>query len=541
MKIALAQINPTVADFAGNSGKILEYAAKARAAGADLAVFPEMCVLGYPPRDLMEKMSVVRENLMAAARVAAQAPLPLLVGMVNFKHPALGPGIHNTAALLQGSEVRDVAHKRLLPTYDVFDEARYFVPGGPSALLEICGRRLGVTICEDAWAPVEKRHAADPVADVCALGAEAVLNLSASPFTAGKRQVRLDLFGGHARHHARPVLMCNQVGGNDELVFDGGSMAFDASGNLVAEAPLFEEALLVVDLDAPGPPAAPAEWPVAESVWRALVLGTRDYLHKCNFRKAVLGLSGGVDSALVACLAAEALGPQNVLGVAMPSRFSSEHSVRDAGQLAANLGIEYAVVPIEPAHAAYLDMLAPLFKGLPPGLAEENLQARIRGAVLMAISNKFGSLLLATGNKSELAVGYSTLYGDMCGGLAPINDVPKTMVYELARLVNREREVIPVSTIEKAPSAELRPDQTDQDTLPPYDELDRVLHAYVEEGKGVEEMVAAGFDRDLVAHTIRMIEASEFKRRQAAPGLKVTSKAFGYGRRIPVARRLPEK
>jgi NAD+ synthetase len=495
-------------------------------------------VLGYPPRDLVENRSVVERNLLALHDLARETPLPALVGFVARNDTGRGLPIHNSVALLCAGRVEAVRHKRLLPTYDVFDEDRYFEPGPASEPVVLNGRRLGITICEDAWRPATPRHKADPVAELCAAGADILINVSASPFTQGKRQVRLDLFGGHAARHRRPLLMVNQVGGNDELVFDGGSMVFDGQGRLVAEGPLFEESLIVVDVDRMPPPVAPAATCDEEQVFRALVLGIRDYLHKCGFQKAVLGLSGGIDSALTAVLAVEALGPRNVLGVSMPSRFSSQHSCDDARRLAENLAMPYRVIPIEPAHQALLDMLQPAFAGLPADITEENLQARIRGVTLMALSNKFGMLLLTTGNKSELGVGYATLYGDMCGGLAPINDLPKTMVYALARHVNRHREVIPASSITKAPSAELRPNQTDQDTLPPYDLLDRVLQEYVENGKDADEICRMGLEPAVVRRTVRLIETSEYKRRQACPGLKVTSKAFGYGRRIPVAKRI---
>jgi len=539
MLIALAQINPTVADFDGNVRRILDAAAQAARRHAELVVYPEMAVLGYPPRDMVEKGSIVRANIEALDRVARSIPVPALVGFVARNESGKGLPIHNSVALVKDGAVAAVRHKRLLPTYDVFDEDRYFEPGPAPEPIVFAGRRLGVTICEDAWAPVEPRHAFDPVRELGERGVDLLVNLSASPFTLGKRKVRTDLFGGHAARSRVPLLMCNQVGGNDELIFDGGSMVFNAQGQLVAEAPLFEESLLVVDVDRLGPAIEPASPPDAEKVFRALVLGTRDYLRKCGFSKAVLGLSGGIDSSVAAVVAAEALGPGNVLGVSMPSRFSSQHSRDDARQVAANLGIDYKVIPIEPAHQALLDMLAPVFGDLPHDTTEENLQARIRGLLLMALSNKFGAMVLTTGNKSELAVGYATLYGDMCGGLAPINDLPKAMVYAVARHINREREIIPESSIRKAPSAELRPNQTDQDTLPPYDVLDRILHEYIENGRDCEGICALGIDPETVTRTIRMIEASEYKRRQAAPGLKVTSKAFGYGRRVPVAKKLP--
>ena len=540
MRVALAQTNPTVADFEGNLRGMLASAKQAADQGAGLVVFSEMAMLGYPPRDLVEKPSILEASLAALGRLAAACPVPALVGFLGRNESGKGRPIHNSAALVRGGRVEAVRHKRLLPTYDVFDEGRYFEPGVGSEPIDFDGRRLGAMVCEDAWQPIEGHHAVDPVADLAAAGADMLINLSASPFTVGKRQVRIDLFGGHARRHGLPLLMCNQVGGNDELIFDGGSMVFNGQGELVAEAPVFETSVLVVDVDELGPAVEPARHADEEMIYRALTLGIRDYLHKCGFQRAGIGLSGGIDSTVTAVLAAEALGPSNVLGVSMPSRFSSQHSKDDARELANNLGIDYAVVPIEPAHQAMMDMLAPVFGDRAPDVTEENLQARVRGNILMAISNKLGALVLSTGNKSEVAVGYATLYGDMCGGLAPINDLPKTTVYALARWINRDRDVIPTSCIAKPPSAELRPDQTDQDTLPDYDVLDRILNAYIEERLDHEQICALGIDPQTVARTIRMIEASEYKRRQAVPGLKITSKAFGYGRRIPVAKKLPD-
>jgi len=540
MRIALAQINPTVADIQGNAKLIEAFAAKAEERGADLVVFPEMSLLGYPPRDLVEKSSLVEANLSALKALAVELRVPALVGFVAKNETGEGLRIHNSVALLRDGAVETVRHKRLLPTYDVFDEDRYFEPGRASDPIPFGDFALGVSICEDAWRPIEPQYSCDPIAQQVAAGAQALINLSASPFTLGKRQTRMELFGKHASDHGLPLFMCNQVGGNDELIFDGGSMVFDAKGRLVAEAPLFEEHLLIADLEALGETIETHRLGDEEMAYRALVLGIRDYLRKCGFEKAIVGLSGGIDSSLTAVLATEALGPRNVLGVSMPSRYSSQHSRDDAKTLADNLGIEYLVVPIEPAHSAFLDMLVPAFKDMPPDVTEENLQARIRGNILMALSNKFGSLVLTTGNKSELAVGYATLYGDMCGGLAPINDVPKTMAYDIATWVNRDREIIPQSCITKAPSAELRPNQTDQDSLPPYEILDAILHAYVEAAKDFHEIVAEGHDPETVARVLRMIDRAEYKRRQAAPGLKVTSKAFGYGRRVPVAKKIPQ-
>ncbi|MGD1001638.1 MAG: NAD+ synthase [Candidatus Brocadiia bacterium] len=542
MKVALAQINPTVGDFSGNAAKILDAARRAAALGAELAVFPEMSIMGYPPRDLVEHAGFVAGGLDALDRLARELPLPAVVGFVARNETGEGKPLHNSAALIRDGRVVSVHHKSLLPTYDVFDEDRYFEPGRQPHVAPFGGRALGITICEDCWrieSSLRARYHFDPVPVLLREGAQVILNLSASPFTLGKQEVRRKLLADQARRLKLPIVYVNQVGGNDELVFDGGSMVVNARGELVALAKQFEEDLLVVDLDAlPAAIAMPPEQP-AEAAFRALALGTRDYLHKCGFRSAVLGLSGGIDSALTAVIAAEALGAQNVLGVSMPSRFSSAGSRDDAKALADNLGIRYQTIPIEQVHQAFLDTLAPAFAGRQPDITEENVQARIRGTILMALSNKFGSMLLTTGNKSELATGYCTLYGDMCGGLAPIGDVPKMMVYEISRWVNREKVIIPLDSLTKPPSAELRPNQTDQDTLPPYELVDRVLRAYVEEQKDPREVIASGVDRAVVEDVVRRIETSEYKRRQAVPVLKITSKAFGYGRQVPIAKRTP--
>jgi len=543
MKVALAQINPTVGDFDGNAAKIKEAARRAVAQGADLAVFPEMSLMGYPPRDLVEHAGFVERCLEALDRLARELPLPAIVGFVSRNERREGKPLHNSAAFIQAGRVVSVHHKSLLPTYDVFDEDRYFEPGPAPRAAQFDGRKLGVTICEDLWRPESSLHARyhfDPIPALTGQGAQVIINLSASPFTLGKMEVRRRLLSDHARRLGLPVIYVNQVGGNDELVFDGGSMVMDERGELVAAARQFEEDLLVVDLEAlPSPIPQPSE-DRAEAAFRALALGTRDYLHKCGFQSAVLGLSGGIDSALTCVIAAEALGPKNVLGVSLPSRFSSAGALDDAVALAANLGIRHITIPIEKIHQAFLDTLAPVFQGLRPDITEENVQARIRGTLLMALSNKRGMLLLTTGNKSELATGYCTLYGDMCGGLAPIGDVPKMMVYEISRWVNREKVVIPLDSLTKPPSAELRPNQTDQDTLPPYELVDRVLQGYIEEQKEPREIVASGVDRAVVEDVVRRIETSEYKRRQAVPVLKITSKAFGYGRRVPIAKRVPK-
>ncbi len=543
MKVALAQINPTVGDFSGNAAKMLDSARRAAALGAELAVFPEMSIMGYPPRDLVEHSGFVAGGLDALDRLARELPLPAVVGFVARNETGQGKPLHNSAALIRDGRVASVHHKSLLPTYDVFDEERYFEPGRQPHTAPLGGRTLGITICEDCWrieSSLRARYHFDPIPVLLREGAQVILNLSASPFTLGKQEVRRNLLADQARRLKLPIVYVNQVGGNDELVFDGGSMVVNAAGELVALAKQFEEDLIVVDLDAlPAAIPMPPEQP-AEAAFRALVLGTRDYLHKCGFQSAVLGLSGGIDSALTAVIAAEALGPQNVLGVSMPSRFSSGGSRDDAKALADTLGIRYQTIPIEPVHQAFLDTLAPAFAGRPPDIAEENVQARIRGTILMALSNKFGMLVLTTGNKSELATGYCTLYGDMCGGLAPLGDVPKMMVYEISRWVNRGKTIIPLDSLTKPPSAELRPNQTDQDTLPPYELVDRVLHGYVEEQKDPREVIASGVDRAVVERVVRLTETSEYKRRQAAPVLKITSKAFGYGRQVPIAKRTPK-
>ncbi|MCP5521445.1 MAG: NAD+ synthase [Verrucomicrobiales bacterium] len=544
MKIALAQINTTVGDFDGNRRLILEALQRGADAGANLVMTPELAVTGYPPRDLLNRPSFVARNLEILAELAAATgETALAVGYVGQNRTGPGRDATNSVALLHRGERVATREKSLLPSYDVFDEDRYFEPATTNAPVEFGGVKLGLTICEDLWNDegfwTDRRYRRNPAAELVAAGADLLLNLSASPWHLGKNRVRHAMLGTLARRSGIPLLYCNSVGGNDELVFDGASLAFDGSGGLIARGGAFVEDLLVVDTNATGI-AEPLELEDEEKLYRALVLGLRDYLHKCGFKSAVLGLSGGIDSALTAALAVAALGSENVHGVALPSRYSSAGSLADAEALARNLGIRYDVIPIEPSFQAMKSGVAPLFGDRPEDLTEENIQARLRGVILMALSNKFGSLVLTTGNKSELAVGYCTLYGDMCGGLAVINDVPKTMVYRLARWINRERELIPESSITKPPSAELRPDQKDQDSLPPYEVLDSILDAYVVECRPVAEILAAGFDPEHVQRVVRLIDLSEYKRRQAAPGLKVTSKAFGVGRRIPIAQRWRE-
>ena len=549
MRIALGQINPTVGDIAGNVRKISDFIGRAKAHQADLCVFPELAVIGYPPKDLLLKPKFIENNLAALANLAEQARgIDVIVGYAQPNSSAVGRPLFNAAALLRDGAIVSRHFKTLLPTYDVFDESRYFEPGNTEAqLATIKGKQVGVSICEDLWnderlTPRRLYHV-NPIHDLHTAGADLVVNASASPFVVGKHEFRLKLFASQVERIGKPLVYVNQVGGNDELVFDGNSVVLDGIGNVLAQAKDFEEDLLVVDV-ASGQTVAAGQLSAAvvpssgiESIYKALVLGLRDYVTKCRFKSVVLGLSGGIDSALTAALAVAALGRDRVVGVAMPSRFNSDHSISDARLLAENLAIEFHVIPIATVHDAYEAILADTFAGLAPDVTEENLQARIRGGILMAMSNKFGHLLLTTGNKSELAVGYCTLYGDMCGGLAVISDLPKTTVWEMARWINQiaRRELIPASSISKVPSAELRPNQTDQDSLPPYEILDAILLRYVEEEKSAAQIMADGFDPATVGRVIQLIDRSEYKRRQAAPGLKVTSRAFGFGRRMPIA------
>jgi NAD+ synthetase len=550
MRIAIAQLDFTIGAFDANFDAMSAAITGARDRGAELVVFSELAAIGYPPGDLLERRDVVDRNLAQLQRIAELSDdrLGLLVGFVDRNHSGVGKPLHNAAALCVGGRVVDRYHKCLLPTYDVFDEARYFEPGGDPRVLHLHGVRLGVSVCEDVWSDPDldgrSLYHRDPVMKLVDQGAQLLINISASPFELGKAAQRRDLVRRYAAQAGRAFAYVNQVGGNDQLVFDGHSIVVDATGRVVVRARDFAEDLLVYDVPTDGGEGEIGELrEVAgcqeEEALRALELGLRDYLVKTGFRQVVLGLSGGIDSALTAVIAARAVGPDNVLGVALPTRYSSPHSLTDAEALASNLGISYRVIPIDDVFQSYLDGLEPVFEGLEADVTEENIQARIRGGVLMALSNKLGRLLLATGNKSELAVGYATLYGDMCGGVAVISDVPKTLVYRLARYLNTDREVIPGSTLEKPPSAELRPGQTDQDSLPPYDVLDRVVEAYVEHARSVDEMVADGLDREAVERVVRLIDRNEYKRRQAAPGIKITSKAFGIGRRYPIAADYP--
>ena len=545
MKLALVQTNPTIGDIPGNTARILAGLRAAAEQHADVAIFPEQAILGYPAKDLLLRRELITANVAAVEEIARECrSIAAIVGFAPPNEAKFGRPVINAAAVLADGAVRHVIHKRLLPTYDVFDEVRYFEPGGPQPVIELCGRRVGVSICEDMWSREEllarPLYDVDPLRDLVAGGAEILINISASPYFLGKQDIRRNLLASHAQRHARPIVFVNQIGGNDELIFDGASCVVDATGAVRLQAAAFAEDLVIYDLDGP-PNGPPRELPKRPAILHeALVLGLRDYTRKCGFKHAVLGLSGGIDSAVVAALAAEALGPENVHGVAMPSRYSSGHSVEDARLLAENLGIRFSIIPIQPMHAAFEEHLRPHFNGRPADVTEENIQARVRGVTLMSLSNKFGGLLLTTGNKSELAVGYCTLYGDMCGGLAVISDVPKTLVYALARYINGHagRALIPENTITKPPSAELRPDQTDQDSLPPYDVLDAILERYEERLESVEQIIAAGFAPPVVHDVVRKIQISEYKRQQAAPGLKVTSRAFGFGRRMPIAARV---
>jgi NAD+ synthetase len=545
MKIALAQINTTIGDMAGNRDKILAAYRRGVAAGAELVVLPELAVTGYPPRDLLARRPFVEQNLRVLDELAAATgSAGLLAGFVGRSEGRPGREATNSVALLQHGQILAIRHKSLLPTYDVFDEDRYFEPAAENQPVEFNGRKLGLTICEDIWNDEDfwrerRRYPRNPCQELVQSGAEIILNCSASPWHLGKSRTRHDMVASMAAKIQRPIVYCNLIGGNDELVFDGQSLAFDAQGRLTAKAAAFTEDFLVVDVGR----SQPISWlePMEEQqVHDALVLGLRDYLHKCGFKSALLGLSGGIDSALTASLAVSALGAEHVRGVSLPSQFSSQGSLDDARVLAQNLGIRYDVIPIQPAFETLKGQLRAVFAGHAEDVTEENIQARLRGVILMAMSNKFGALLLTTGNKSESAVGYCTLYGDMCGGLSVISDVPKQMVYRLSRWINREREIIPPASITKAPSAELRPNQTDQDSLPPYDVLDAILEMYVVQGKSVVEIMQAGFAESDVRRVVRLIDLSEYKRRQAAPGLKVTSKAFGIGRRLPIAQRYRE-
>ena len=552
MRIACAQIDSTIGDFSGNCAKVVDFAQKAREAGCVLAVFPELCLCGYPPMDLLEYELFVEENLKALRLLQQNAPagIGIVVGYVDRNRGRPGKGLVNAASLLSDGRIIHTQAKTLLPTYDVFDEARYFEPAAERKTIAFAGEKIGIAICEDIWWEGEPapglRYPVDPVAELLDAGATIILSPSASPFHAGKPAARLALLSRIGKTSGVPVVYVNAVGGNDSLVFDGQSMATSTEGTLTWLGAAFEEELGIVDTGSAGPEVALPTDAYAQ-IEKALVRGVSDYVRKCGFTRVHLGLSGGIDSALVAVLAVRALGPDKVSVFGLPSRYSSEGSLRDARALAENLGLLLRILPIEDIYASYLRTLAPAFEGLPADITEENIQARVRGTLLMAYSNKFNSLLLATGNKSELATGYCTLYGDMSGGLAVIGDLLKVQVYGLARSINARSidarsgtgggPLIPPAILEKVPSAELRPDQTDQDTLPPYETLDAILELYVVENRSAEEIAARGFDPDLVRSVLRMVEKAEYKRRQAPPVLKVSPKAFGTGRRIPIARK----
>jgi NAD+ synthetase len=545
VKIALAQINPTVGDFTGNLQKIIATARRAAAQGARLTVFSELAICGYPPADFLEKPSFLARCRTAVDELcAATADLPtaVLAGVAMPAPPEAGKPAVNAAVLLDGGKLLLEQHKRLLPFYDVFDEQRYFLASQKQRVVELDGVRLGITICEDAWNDKNywprPLYSVDPTVELMRQNPSVHINLSSSPFWHSKREIRRQMLGAIARRDGVPVLMCNQVGGNDSLIFDGSSFALNAQGELTAQAASFREDLVVVDPFVAKQISDPRV-DDTEAAYYALVLGTRDYVRKCGFGKALVGLSGGIDSALVAAIASEALGTENVIGVGMPSPYSSAGSISDSRQLADNLGIRFEMIEISELFQGYMKGLDPLFKGLAPDITEENIQSRIRGNLLMALSNKFGALVLTTGNKSEMAVGYCTLYGDMVGALAVIGDLVKTRVYSVSRWVNRDREVIPRATLDKPPSAELRPDQKDTDSLPPYEVLDPIIEAYVERYETPECIASKrGVPLDLVDHVVRLIERSEYKRQQAAPVLKVTSKSFGMGRRFPIAVRV---
>ncbi len=544
MRIGLAQINTIVGDLAGNSQRILAAYRTLVAQGAELVLFPELVVCGYPPWDLLFKKRFIADVEQATRTIAAQiGPVPALIGYTEANTTGHGRAAFNAAAFCLNGKIVASARKCLLPTYDVFDEDRYFEAATQPTIVEYGGLRLGLTICEDIWihplVPTRRLYDLDPVKWLRDQRIDLLLNLSASPWRLGINAVRRTLVADAARACGCPAAYCNSVGGNDELIFEGRSVVCDAQGKVLGGLAAFREDLQVIDLAAAGPALIHPTYEQEElaDAYDALVLGVRDYAQKTGFKKALIALSGGIDSALTAVLAAEALGPKNIIGVSLPSVISSQHSKDDARILAENLGIEYHTLSIADTVAAAEQTLEPLFAGRPRDIAEENIQARARGLIMMAISNKFGALLLTTGNKSELAVGYCTLYGDMCGGLAVISDVFKMQVYALSRWINRHREIIPASSIEKPPSAELRPNQTDQDSLPPYEILDAILKGYVEQGLSRADLVAQGYDQTVVNDIVRKVDLNEYKRKQAAPGLKITSLAFGVGRRIPIVQK----
>ncbi|MFH0766171.1 MAG: NAD+ synthase [Calditrichota bacterium] len=541
MKIALAQINTTVGDFSGNVRKIVDYSRRARALNAELCLFPEQCLPGYPSHDLLERSRFIEDNLQALDDAAQQIRgIGVVVGFAEPHSNPVGKGLFNSAALIDDGKVQSVHRKVLLPAYDIFDEARYFDPGEEVKPALFRNHKIGITICEDVWNDPDfwskRLYRLDPGSLLKAQGASFIVNISASPFTLTKRKLRREMLQAYAKHLALPLIVVNLVGGNDDLIFDGASVAFDSTGKVWAQGSEFTEELIIVAMDAPAMALPPLKTDDDEAALEALALGVRDYAHKCGFRQAVLGLSGGIDSALVAAVGAKALGSENIEAWLMPSRYSSPGSVTDALELVKNLGLSYRIVSIDSLLDSYLTALKPIL-GDDLGVTEENIQARIRGNLLMANSNFSGRLLLTTGNKSELATGYCTLYGDMAGGLAVLSDVPKTMVFQLAEVINREREIIPRAVIEKPPSAELRHDQKDSDSLPPYEILDPILDRHIVGGLDFDAITAEGFNPEVVDRILNLVRRNEYKRRQAPPGLKLTTKAFGFGRRMPMAQR----
>jgi len=541
VKIALVQINPVIGDFEKNCRNILTWSEKAKASNCELVVFPELSISGYPPQDLLERQSFIAAHDAALEKLLAELPdLDVMFGCFERRQGKNGKDLYNSAVVARRGKIIFRARKQLLPSYDVFDETRYFEPGTTPELYTIGDMHFGVTVCEDVWREEVNQYDVEPIAGLFTharakqQAIKAIINISASPFQRDKEKIRKKIFQSICRRHGIPFLYCNQIGGQDSLLFDGRSLVMDQTGTVVAQALGFAEDMIVVDSSNwQGDMHEAQEIAEQAAVYRGLVMGVRDYVRKCHFSSVVLGLSGGIDSALTAAIAVESLGPENVLGVALPSPYSSPDSLEDARQLAENLGCRFEVLPISDLFSCFQTTLASIFKGLEEDLTEQNLQARIRGNLLMALSNKFGHLLLTTGNKSEMAVGYCTLYGDMSGGLAVISDVPKQLVYLLSAYVNREKEIIPARIISKAPTAELKADQTDQDDLPPYEILDQVLEFHLEQGESGREIVARGFDQDMVSDILRRVRINEYKRKQAPMGLKVTTKAFGFGRRYP--------
>ena len=545
MKVTLAQLNPTIGDIQGNLAKVAKTLSECSQDSPDLVIFPELFLVGYPPRDLLERPSLIARTQAAIEELLKVSQnfghTAIIVGAPQPNQQPTGKGIHNSALLIYQGELLFTHHKSLLPTYDVFDEPRYFEPGNEDSVVKFKDSILGISVCEDAWNDPalwpRRTYHHDPIEVMAKRGAKLIINIAASPFYRSKERLRYNIVRSHARKHRIPFVFVNQVGANDELIFDGRSLCVDGAGDPIAVFPPFQEHLETISLDQAGVSISYEPQEEIESVYQALVLGVRDYMEKCGFNTAILGLSGGIDSAVTCCVAVEAVGSDNLVAVTMPGPYSSPGSVEDSEKLAENLGVKFWTVPISPVYEAYIESLRPHLRGKEVDVTEENIQARIRGNILMALSNKFGHLVLSTGNKSELAVGYCTLYGDMSGGLSVISDVPKTMVYELAEYINRQSPIIPREIVTKAPTAELRENQTDQDTLPPYEVLDQILHYYLDEQYSVEDILALDFDPETVNWVTRAVDRNEYKRRQASPGLKVTSKAFGTGRRMPIAAR----